>query len=79
MNAIDQLGDGWDVADQASDHAATPGARIHVTIDHDLGVDASDLLPNVGELQVGTLVTFDLQQPVNGGVFEYALGVAQGA
>src|SRR5260370_22960388 len=40
---IDQLGDGWDVMDQPNNHAAAPGACVHVTIDHDLGVDTGHL------------------------------------
>ena len=37
---IDQLSDGWDVMDQANNHAAAPRAGVHVTINHDLGIDA---------------------------------------
>ena len=39
--------------DQARDHAAGPGAGVHVALEHDPRIDARDLLDDVLELEVG--------------------------
>src|SRR5271163_2690744 len=57
---IDQLGDGWYVLDQANNHAAAPGACVHVTVDHDLGVDTGHLVMDIRDLKAGAFLALDL-------------------
>jgi hypothetical protein len=52
-DAIDQLLHRRDVIDQADHHAAAQGARVHVTVDHDLRIDAGDLVVDIVDLQGG--------------------------
>ena len=56
---IDQLGDGWDVMDQPNNHAAAPGAGVHVTINHDLGIDAGHLVMDIRYLKAGAFLALD--------------------
>ena len=65
--------------DQAADHAAGPGARLHLALGHHLGIDARHLLDDVLELQGGTQGPFLFQQPLHPGIDQHPLGVAQGA
>src|SRR5437868_4448650 len=73
---IDQLLDRWNVVDQASHHAATPGSRIHVAVDHDLGIDTRNLIVDVFDLKAFASLTFDLEQTIDALILENALGVA---
>src|SRR6266403_1024318 len=50
-DAVDQFLDGRNVVDQPGDHAAAPGAGIHVALDHDLGIDARDLIVDIIDLE----------------------------
>lgn len=59
----DKLIDRRDVMDKADDHAATPRAGVHLSVEHDLGVDAGDLLEDVVDSERVALLPFDLQQP----------------
>src|SRR3954464_11763023 len=61
-DAVDQFLYRRNVVDQADYHAAAPGARVHVAVDHDLGIDADDLLENILELERLTLLALDLDQ-----------------
>jgi hypothetical protein len=65
--------------DQARDHAAGPGAGVHVALDHDLGIDAGDFLDDVLELDVGAQLLLLLEQAFDAGIGQHALGVAQRA
>src|SRR5215470_1084474 len=76
---IDQLLDRRDVVDQADHHAAAPSARVHVANDHDLGINARDLLLDVLDFQRVGLLALDLEQLVDTLILEYALGIAQRA
>jgi hypothetical protein len=38
MMAVDQFLNGLNVVDQASDHSTAPGARIHITVNHNLRI-----------------------------------------
>src|SRR3954454_11836699 len=78
-NPIDQLLDRWDVVDQSHDHPATPGTRVHIAVDHDLGIDASDLLMDILDLELGALLTLDLDQAIDAGFPENAFGVPDSA
>jgi hypothetical protein len=46
--------------DQANNHAAAPGAGVHVTIDHDLGVDTGHLVMDIRDLKAGAFLALDL-------------------
>ena len=76
---IDQFLHRRNVVDQAGDHAAAPGAGIHIAVDHDLGIDARDLVVDVVDLQLGALLALDLEQMVDGGVLQHPLGIADRA
>jgi hypothetical protein len=41
-DAVNQFLDGRNVMDQAHYHTTTPGARIHVAIDHNFWINARD-------------------------------------
>src|SRR3569833_1425194 len=47
--AVDQLLHGRDVLDEARDHAARPGAGVHLALLHDARIDAADLGDDVLE------------------------------
>jgi hypothetical protein len=49
------------VVDQTDDHAAAPGARIHVALDHHFGVDASNLIMDIRDLQASAPLALDLK------------------
>src|SRR3984885_4425952 len=66
---IDQFGDGWDVMDQPNNHAAAPGADIHVTTNHDLGIDAGHLVMDIRDLKVGAFLALDLKEAIDARVF----------
>ena len=61
--------------DEADDHAAAPSAGIHVAIDHDLGIDPGDFVVDILDLELGALLALDLQQTLDAGVLQHALGV----
>src|SRR5438445_1140782 len=54
-DTVDQFLHRRDVANETRDHAATPGAGVHIAVDHHLGIDASDLLMDVANLQACAL------------------------
>src|SRR5438445_3088742 len=76
-DAVDQFLYRRNVMDQPDHHAAAPGAGFHVAVDHHLGVDASDLIVDVLDLEVSSLLALDLEQALDAGVLQYAFGVAQ--
>src|SRR6266478_420132 len=77
--AIDQLLDGRDVIDQSDHHAAAPGARIHLAVDHHLGIDAGHLIEDVVDLERPALFPFYLDQAFDALVLQHPLGVAKRA
>ena len=78
MRSISSLTRG-NVVDQPGHHPAAPGAGIHVAVDHDLGIDARDLIVNVLDLEACALLALDLEQAVDALVLQNPLGVAQRA
>src|SRR6266849_5991486 len=74
-DAVDQFFDGRDIVDETDDHAAAPGAGIHVSIDHDLGIDPGDFVMDIFDLELGALLALDLQQTFDAGVLQHALGI----
>jgi len=77
IDAIDQLLDGRHVVDQAHDHAAAPGTGIHIAVDHDLGIDARDLVEDVVDLRHLAVLALLREQPFDALVVQHALGAAQ--
>ena len=73
-DAIDEFLAGGDVVDEARDHAAAPGAGIHLPVQHDLGIDARNLVVDVVDGQLVALGMLDLEQAIDIGVLQHALG-----
>ena len=69
IDAIDQLLDGRHVVDQAHDHAAAPGTGIHIAVDHDLGIDARDLVEDVVDLRHLAVLALLREQPFDALLF----------
>src|SRR3546814_4755363 len=66
------------VVNEPRDHAATPGARVHVAVTHDAGIDARDLGRDIGKADRIAKRALLLEQALDPGVGEHAFGVAQG-
>src|SRR5882757_4173506 len=75
-DAVDHLLDSRNVLDQSDHHPAAPRTGVHLAIDHDLGIDARDLGMDVGDLQLGALLAFDLDQAIDALVLQHAFGVS---
>ena len=76
---VDQFLARRDVIDQAGDHAAGPGAGIHLPVDHDLRIDACDFLNDILELERRAEFLFLLQETLDCRVCQHTFGIAQGA
>src|ERR1044072_5065177 len=76
-DAVDEFLAGGNVVDEAGDHAAAPGAGIHLALQHDPGIDARDLVVDVVDLEPVALLALDLDEAIDIGVPQHALGVAQ--
>src|SRR6266508_6173148 len=76
-DAIDQFLDRRNVANEARDHAATPGASIHIAVDHHLGIDARHLIVDILDLELLALGSFDFEQLLNALVVQNALGIPE--
>jgi hypothetical protein len=70
---IDQLLHQRNIIDQP-DH---PAAGIHISLEHDLGKVARDLVMNVVDLEVLALLPLDLQT-LDAGILQDAFGVRSG-
>src|SRR5262245_49802654 len=78
-DAADQLLDGWDIVNQARDHAAAPGSGLHLPLAHYLRIDSRDELADIGDLECAALLFFDFQDPGDTGILEDALRVPERA
>src|SRR5438132_7664395 len=78
-DAIDQFLDRGNVVNEARDHAATPGASIHIAVDHHLGIDARHLIVDILDLELLALRSFDFEQLLNALVAQNALGIPERA
>jgi hypothetical protein len=65
-DAVDELLAGRYIANQAGDHAAGPGACIHIALLHDARIHAADFFGDVGEGQLGPKLAFLGEQAIDG-------------
>ena len=65
------------VVDEAGYHAARPDAGVHVALLHDARINASHFAGDFGEGERRSERPLLLQQAIDGGVPQHALGVAQ--
>ena len=59
-DTVDQFPDSRNIMDKADDHSSTPGAGIHVAVNHYLRVDPCNLIVDVGNLQRPALANLPL-------------------
>src|SRR5947207_5380413 len=75
-DAVDQFLHRRNVVNEPNDHAAAPRARVHVAVDHHLGIDARHLLVDVVNLQAFAFRSLDFDQVFDALVVQYTFGIA---